>query len=210
MGDTADREAERGLRKSDMRADPFEQFGEWYARAMGAGSPLPNSMTLATVGADGAPSARVVLLKDFDRRGFVFYTNYESRKGRELDADPRAALVFYWAELDRQIRITGRAERVSRRESEEYFRTRPLDSRLSAWASRQSRVIESREVLEAALRELEEKYRDGDVPLPPYWGGYRLAPDEFEFWQNRPGRLHDRFRYSKRADGGWLLERLSP
>ncbi|HSE97855.1 MAG TPA: pyridoxamine 5'-phosphate oxidase [Blastocatellia bacterium] len=210
MADATNREAQRGLRKSDMRADPFEQFGEWYSRATGAGLPLPNSMTLATVGADGAPSARVVLLKDFDERGFVFYTNYESRKGRELDADPRAALVFYWAELDRQIRITGRVERVSRRESEEYFRTRPLDSRLSAWASRQSRVIESREVLEAAMSGLEEKYGDGDVPLPPYWGGYRLAPEEFEFWQNRPGRLHDRFRYTRREDGGWLLERLSP
>jgi pyridoxamine 5'-phosphate oxidase len=152
----------------------------------------------------------MVLLKDFDERGFVFYTNYESQKGMELEANPHASLVFYWATLDRQVRINGAVSKVTRQESEDYFRTRPLDSRLSAWASKQSRVIPSREVLETAMRELEEKYKDKDVPTPPYWGGYRLAPIMIEFWQNRPGRLHDRFRYRLQQDGGWLLERLSP
>ena len=202
--------ARRGLRRSDMAPDPIAQFRQWYDSAVAADLPLPNAMTLATVAADGTPAARMVLLKDFDERGFVFYTNYESQKGQDLEANPRASLVFYWVTLDRQIRINGAVSKVSREESEEYFRTRPLDSRLSAWASKQSRVIPSREVLETVMRELEEKYKDVDVPIPPYWGGYRLAPDMLEFWQNRPGRLHDRFRYLLQPGGGWLIERLSP
>jgi pyridoxamine 5'-phosphate oxidase len=202
--------AQRGLRRSEMAPNPFAQFKEWFDRAEVRELPLPNAMTLATVAADGTPSARMVLLKDFDERGFVFYTNYESQKGMELEANPHASLVFYWATLDRQVRINGAVSKVTRQESEDYFRTRPLDSRLSAWASKQSRVIPSREVLETAMRELEEKYKDKDVPTPPYWGGYRLAPIMIEFWQNRPGRLHDRFRYRLQQDGGWLLERLSP
>lgn len=210
MVDSVEKDARRGLRRSEMNPNPVEQFREWFEGAAAAALPLPDAITLATASADGTPSARMVLLKEFDERGFVFYTNYESRKGRELEANPRAAIVCYWVTLDRQIRITGRVSKVSRQESEAYFRTRPLDSRLSAWASGQSRVVESREVLESAMKELEEKYKDGNVPLPPYWGGYRLAPDEIEFWQNRPGRLHDRFLYTKQQDGTWLLERLSP
>jgi pyridoxamine 5'-phosphate oxidase len=210
MFEPDDLDARRGLRRSDMAPDPIAQFRQWYDSAVAADLPLPNAMTLATVAADGTPAARMVLLKDFDERGFVFYTNYESQKGQELEANPRASLVFYWVTLDRQIRINGAVSKVSREESEEYFRTRPLDSRLSAWASKQSRVIPSREVLETVMRELEEKYKDVDVPIPPYWGGYRLAPDMLEFWQNRPGRLHDRFRYRLQPGGGWLIERLSP
>jgi pyridoxamine 5'-phosphate oxidase len=210
MFEPDDLDARRGLRRSDMAPDPIAQFRQWYDRAVAADLPLPNAMTLATVAADGTPAARMVLLKDFDERGFVFYTNYESQKGRDLEANPRASLVFYWVTLDRQVRINGAVSKVSREESEEYFSTRPLDSRLSAWASKQSRVIPSREALETAMRELEEKYKDVDVPIPPYWGGYRLAPDMLEFWQNRPGRLHDRFRYRLHPGGVWLLERLSP
>jgi pyridoxamine 5'-phosphate oxidase len=198
------------LIESNADPNPFKQFANWYADAEAAGLKLPNAMTLATANRDGVPSARVVLLKGFDEQGFVFYTNYESRKGRELDENPNAALVFYWAELDRQARITGSVTRTTREESESYFRTRPVDSQLGAWASNQSQVISSREVLEEKMRELMSQYEGGSVPLPPYWGGYRLAPVIIEFWQNRPGRLHDRLRYRLQPNGEWLIERLSP
>ena len=198
------------LIESQIDPDPIKQFAKWYTDAEAAGLKLPNAMTLATATKDGEPSARMVLLKGFDAEGFVFFTNYESRKGRELDENPRAALVFYWPEFDRQVRITGSIEKVSRAESESYFHTRPVDSQLSAWASAQSRVISSREVLEEKMRELMVQYEGGEVPLPPHWGGYRLAPASIEFWQNRQSRLHDRLQYTLQQNGEWLIERLSP
>ncbi|HWC76878.1 MAG TPA: pyridoxamine 5'-phosphate oxidase [Blastocatellia bacterium] len=197
------------LRKSNVDQNPFKQFARWYEEALGSDLILPNAMALATSSRDGVPSARMVLLKDFDENGFVFYTNYESPKARDLDENPKAALLFYWAPLDKQVRITGSVERVSPEESEAYFRTRPVESQLGAWASNQSSTIESREVLENRLSQLIEEYRDTEVPLPPYWGGYRLVPDTFEFWLSRPGRLHDRLRFSRR-DGEWTIERLAP
>ncbi len=167
-------------------------------------------MTLATATPDGVPSARVVLLKAFDERGFVFYTNYESQKGRELAANPRAALVFYWTSLERQVRIGGAVEMVAREESERYFRSRPFASRVGALASRQSEVLADRAELEERVKRLTLELKGGDVPLPPTWGGFRVVPASFEFWQGRPSRLHDRLRYTRAADGAWTIERLSP
>ena len=167
-------------------------------------------MTLATTAADGQPSARIVLLKEVSQDGFVFYTNYGSRKGRELAVNPRAALVFYWPQLERQVRITGAVVKTSRSESNAYFQTRPRGSQLAAWASWQSLPIPDRDVLEARVKKLEAKYAGVSVPLPPNWGAYRLRPDSIEFWQGRPNRLHDRLRYSQEADGGWKIERLAP
>ena len=201
---------QEGLDESHLDPDPFVQFGAWLDAALDAGIELPNAMTLATAGRDALPSARMVLLKGFDERGFVFYTNYESRKGRQLDSNPNAALVFYWSSLERQVGITGGVLKVDRAEAEEYFNSRPLGSRLGAWASRQSEVIEDRTELEARLSELEGRFADGTVPLPAHWGGYRLVPTAIEFWQSRPNRLHDRFRYTRQNDGDWLIERLSP
>lgn len=197
------------LDEADVSHDPFVEFARWFAEAQEAQVLDPNAMTLATAAADGSPSARIVLLKAFDERGFVFFTDYRSRKGAELEANPRAALVFYWGELDRQVRITGGVSVASREESERYFRSRPLGSRLGAWASHQSLVIPGRAALEADLREIEARFADGDVPLPAHWGGYRVAPDAIEFWQGRESRLHDRIRYV-RESGGWRVERLSP
>jgi pyridoxamine 5'-phosphate oxidase len=199
------------LDEADVSHDPIVEFARWFAEAQDAKVPDPNAMTLATATTDGTPSARVVLLKAFDERGFVFFTDYRSRKGAELEANPRAAMVFYWSELDRQVRITGDVAPTSREESETYFRTRPLGSRLGAWTSHQSRVIPGRAALEADLRKVQARFPDGDVPLPPYWGGYRVVPDEIEFWQGRESRLHDRIRYVREGGGkGWRVERLSP
>jgi pyridoxamine 5'-phosphate oxidase len=187
---------------SSLDPDPLRQFQSWFEEG---GS---DRVALATATPDGAPSMRMVLLKGADERGFVFHTNYESRKGRELAANPRGALLFYWADLGRQVRVEGLVERVEREESEAYFRTRPRGGQLAAWASAQSEAIESREALERRFAEAQAEY-PGDVPLPPHWGGFRLVPEVYEFWEHRENRLHDRFRY--RAEGGaWLIDRLSP
>jgi pyridoxamine 5'-phosphate oxidase len=199
------------LRETDVDPDPFRQFAVWFREAQEAvKAGEPGAMTLATATPDGTPSARVVLLRGFDERGFVFYTNYESLKGRELAENPRAALVFYWGELRRQVRLTGLIEKASREESERYYAGRSFGSQLEAWTSRQSTVIPNRAVLETRFAELAAEYDGKPVPLPPYWGGYRLVPRTFEFWQSRINRLHDRLRYSRRSDGGWVIERLSP
>lgn len=199
-----------GLSEADAAPNPFQQFSIWFAEAVSAQIIEPNAMTLATVDAEGNPSARMVLLKGFDDRGFVFYTNYESCKGEQLKSNPSAALVFWWAELERQVRIEGKVERVSDRESDEYFHSRPRNSQLGAWVSRQSEVIDSREVLEKRLAQLEREYADKNLPRPSHWGGFCLIPNTIEFWQGRPSRLHDRLRYRLLEDDSWVRERLSP
>jgi pyridoxamine 5'-phosphate oxidase len=201
------------LLEADVAADAIEQFGRWFAEAQLHQVPESNAMTLATADSSGIPSARVVLLKGFDEKGFTFYTNYTSRKGRELEANPRAALVFYWEPLERQVRIEGTVEKVDRAESEAYFRIRPRGAQIGAWVSQQSEALESREELDRRASQLEASFRDQPVPLPQYWGGYRLVPTAIEFWQGRPSRLHDRLQYLRRDDaagGGWTLRRLSP
>ena len=198
-----------GLRRADLAADPIQQFHSWLQQAIGAQLLEPTAMTLATADKAGRSSARVVLLKGLDDRGFVFYTNYESRKARELLENSNASLVFYWAELERQVRVGGTASRISHDESERYFKSRPRGHQLGAWVSTQSEVIAGRAVLEERLKEYERRYPDA-VPLPPFWGGYVVAPYEIEFWQGRPDRLHDRFRYTRQKDGLWLIERLAP
>ena len=199
-----------GLAESDANPDPIAQFRRWFDDALAAGLREPNAMTLATATPDGRPSARVVLLKGFDERGFVFYTNYEGRKGEELEENPYCALVFYWAELERQVRVEGRVSRVPKRESDEYFGSRPRGSRLGAWASEQSRPVGGRGVLEERLRSLEAEYEGREVPRPPFWGGYRVEPEIIEFWQGRENRLHDRLVYRRSEEGGWRRERLQP
>jgi pyridoxamine 5'-phosphate oxidase len=197
------------LNESDVDLNPFVQFNVWFQQASTAQLPEPNAMVLATATPDGKPSARMVLLKEYSERGFVFFTNYEGRKSSELLQNPHAALLFFWAELERQVRIEGAVEKTSRQESEEYFKTRPMESRLGAWASRQSSVIPSRSDLEQKVSDLKERYAGQEIPLPPFWGGFRLQPYAFEFWQGRESRLHDRIRYM--LEGGvWVIERLSP
>ena len=199
------------LDESHVDQDPIVQFTTWFDEAVAAKVHEPNAMCLATASADAYPSARMVLLKGVDARGFVFYTDYRSRKGGELSQNPHAALCFFWPELERQVRITGAVQRVSREESAAYFSTRPLPSRLGAWTSRQSSEIESRAVLETELEQVEARFRDvhGDVPLPEHWGGFRIVPEEIEFWQGRASRLHDRIRFRREA-GSWVMARLSP
>ena len=208
----ADIRREYALARLDEKSvshDPMVEFARWFAEAQDARVEEVNAMTLATASSDGAPSARIVLLKAFDASGFVFFTDYRSRKGEELEANPRAALVFFWSELERQVRITGSVTRTSAKESASYFRTRPLGSRLGAWVSHQSLVIPSRTPLETGMREAEARFSGGEVPLPPYWGGYRVAPQAIEFWQGRESRLHDLIRYSRDGER-WKVERLSP
>ncbi len=195
---------------TDVVADPIEQFRHWFANATDAQIAEPNAMTIATIGDDGAPDARIVLLKGVDARGFTFFTDYRSRKGQDLAARPQAALVFFWQELERQVRIRGHVEQLPSQESAAYYDSRPRGSRIGAWASEQSRVITDRSVLEAQVREVETRYPgDAAPPLPPHWGGFLVTPVQVEFWQGRQSRLHDRLRY-RLQDGGWALERLSP
>jgi pyridoxamine 5'-phosphate oxidase len=198
-----------GLNEETVGTDPFPLFDEWYREARQAGLYLPEAMTLATADEDGVPSARLVLLKGHDERGFVFFSNYESRKAGELAVNPRAALAIHWPILQRQVRIEGTVERITPEESFEYFRTRPRGSRIGAWASPQSRVIPDRSELETRVAEFDARFPGDDVPLPPYWGGYRVRPQRIEFWQGRASRLHDRFRFSRKVDG-WAVDRLAP
>jgi pyridoxamine 5'-phosphate oxidase len=197
------------LSEAHSDPDPIRQFRRWFEQVRDV-EPDPTAMALATASSDGRPSVRTVLLKGIDDRGFIFYTNYESRKAREMEATGRASLLFFWRSVERQVRIDGTVERVSPVESDAYFETRPLDSRLSVYASRQSEAIESREVLEEAFERVKRTYSDGGVPRPEWWGGYRVVPDEYEFWQGRASRLHDRLRYVKQANASWRRERLAP
>ncbi len=198
------------LSETDVLPDPLAQFDRWFREVMEAQLPEPNAMTLATASPEGQPSARIVLLKGIDHQGFVFFTNYESRKGRELADNPQAALLFNWLQLERQIRIEGRVERIDTKDSEAYFQSRPKGSQIGAWTSPQSQVIPDRSVLVNKQKDLETQYATAEVlPLPPFWGGYRLLPDVLEFWQGRPSRLHDRIRYV-RVETGWKIERLAP
>jgi len=222
-----------GLRRRDLEADPIRQFKRWFEQAQGArasgrlrkffiglyksllmaagAEPMDlTAMTLATADKQGRPSARVVLLKGVDERGFIFYTNYQSRKGHELEENPQAALVFYWSDQERQVCVAGQISKLSPAESDAYFKTRPRGSRLAAWASRQSEAIADRAALEAAWKQMEAQYPGEDVPRPPHWGGYALSPERMEFWQGRANRLHDRFCYTRQADDTWRIERLSP
>jgi pyridoxamine 5'-phosphate oxidase len=198
------------LREEGVSPDAIGQFSAWFKDALDANVPEANAMTLATVGEGGTPSARIVLLKDFDARGFSFYTNYDSRKGRELAANPRAALCLFWQPLERQVRVEGTVERVGREESEAYFRGRPRQSQIGAWVSQQSRPITSRAELERLEAELQKRFEGVPVPLPDYWGGFRVVPHAIEFWQGRPSRLHDRLLYARSPQGGWTIQRLSP
>ena len=208
----ARKEYEQGaLDEATVDRDPFAQFAAWYDAAVAAGIPEPEAMTLATATPDGRPSARVVLLRGFDPRGFCFFTNYASRKGRELAANPNAALTFHWAALERQVRIEGRVEKTTDAESDEYFRSRPSTSRIGAWSSPQSEVLPDRAALEALVSRFRAAHPDdAAIPRPDHWGGYRLVPERIEFWQGRPSRLHDRLVFRRDSGGAWILERLAP
>lgn len=198
-----------GFLEKDAAKDPFRQFEKWFQEAEAAKIPEPNAMICSLATRDGRPSSRIVLLKGLDGRGFVFYSNYESRKGRELGENPRASLLFPWIALERQVIVEGAVSKVSREESDAYFHSRPRLSQLSAWASQQSSVLTSRSTLEEAMKQLEQKYAGQEVPMPPHWGGYRVAPETVEFWQGRRSRLHDRLRYRRDKDS-WIIERLAP
>lgn len=198
------------LDEKDLDPDPIRQFQRWFDDVLAAGVYEPNAMALATATPDGLPSVRIVLLKGVDDRGFTFHTCYAGRKGRELDANPHAALVLFWPTLERQVRIEGDVARVSDVESDAYFRSRPLESRLGAWSSPQSEVVPSRDTFEARMEEARTRFPDGNIPRPENWGGYRVRPHTLEFWQGRPSRLHDRIRYSRTTPGDWIIERLAP
>jgi len=205
------KEFKRGvLDEREVERNPFDQFNTWFKEAIASEIPEVNAMTLATASNSGRPSARTVLLKQYDDKGFVFFSNYESAKAKEIDENPFAALLFFWEPLERQVRITGRVEKTTVAESFEYFRSRPIDSQLGAWASQQSSVISARSLLEKAFGEMLEKFKNGHIPLPPFWGGYRVLPDEFEFWQGRASRLHDRIQYKGQSGKEWKIARLSP
>jgi pyridoxamine 5'-phosphate oxidase len=199
-----------GLSEKDVARDPFRQFEKWFQEAEAAKIHEPNAAVLATTSKEGRPSARTVLLKGIDGRGFVFYTNYNSRKGRELEANPRAAYLFPWFALERQVIVEGAVTTIAREESEAYYHSRPRASQLAAWASAQSSIISGRDELESAMKAVEKKYSGVEAPLPPNWGGFRIAPDSVEFWQGRRSRLHDRLRYRREAEGSWVIERLAP
>lgn len=201
---------ERGLKRDDLAADPYHQFQQWFEQAIESDIPEPNAMSLATVSDAGQPWLRTVLLKVYDQAGFVFFTNYGSRKAEHLAANDRVALLFPWVALGRQVKITGVAAKIPLSESLKYFTTRPRGSQIGAWASPQSQVISSRSLLEAKVDEMKRKFAEGQVPLPSFWGGYRVAPDTIEFWQARENRLHDRFLYQREADGTWHIDRLAP
>ena len=205
-----ERYSQAGLSETALNPDPILQFEQWFREAAAAGVFEPGAACLATASRQGEPSARMVLLKGVEECGFIFFTNYESPKARELAENPQASLVVAWVELARQVRISGSVERISREQSARYFETRPAGSRLSAWASHQSEVIDSRQVLEERMQRLRTRFGDGEIPLPPFWGGYCLSPTRIEFWQGRPDRLNDRLRYRRQAEAQWVLERLAP
>lgn len=200
----------RGLRRADLDANPIKQLAIWFGEAAAANIRDVNAMSLATATPDGIPFVRIVLLKAMNDEGFAFYTNYQSDKGQQIEANPRAALNIFWVQLERQIRVSGTVSKTSREESEKYFHSRPIGSQLGAWASEQSAVISDRSALETKLSAVTQRFSGGAIPLPPHWGGYRVSPSTIEFWQGRTNRLHDRFRYTRQSDGTWLIERLSP
>jgi pyridoxamine 5'-phosphate oxidase len=210
MNETPHQYNENSLDEETVDRNPLELFGRWLNEAIATSMHLPEAMTLATATAEGKPSARLVLLKQADERGFIFFTNYKSQKARDLDSNPFGALVFYWPQLERQVRVEGRVERISEAESDEYFKTRPRESQIGALASPQSEVIASREILEQRANELEKLYAGREVERPAHWGGYRLIPERIEFWKGRPGRLHDRLVYDLQPDGSWIIRRLAP
>jgi pyridoxamine 5'-phosphate oxidase len=201
---------EQGLSRGRLDPDPIRLFEQWYAAAIETALPEPNAMSLCTVDEGGQPYVRTVLLKLFDREGFVFFTNFESRKARQIDCNPQVAALFPWVALARQVQVTGRAERIPTTESLRYFATRPRGSQIGAWSSPQSRVITSRSLLEAKVAEMKQRFAHGEIPLPDFWGGYRIVPSTIEFWQGRESRLHDRFLYTREAEGSWRIERLAP
>lgn len=209
IGDIRNEYTKSGLNRDDLNHDPLLQFEHWFEQARAAALKEVNAMSLATVTSDGMPQVRTVLLKSFDQRGFVFFTNYQSAKAKELDANLKASILFPWLDLERQVRISGDVEKISAAESFKYFTSRPRGSQLGAWISEQSKMINNRSVLKTLMNQIKEKFKEGDIPLPDAWGGYRIKPKQYEFWQGRASRLHDRFRYKKEGNG-WVIERLAP
>jgi pyridoxamine 5'-phosphate oxidase len=199
-----------GLNEADLNPDPIKQFETWFTEAANAEIVEPNAFTLSTVSALGKPTSRIVLLRNFDQRGFTFYSNYQSRKGSDMEANPNVSMNFFWPDVERQIRINGTVVKLSRMESMDYFKSRPRPSQIGAWASEQSQVLLSKQVLEQRIQEIEKRFEGIDVEIPPFWGGYCVRPIDIEFWQGRPGRLHDRLRYTKQEDETWIIERLNP